>query len=160
MAARTTAIVRAEDLPNLQTAGCIARVERSLGDKMMSPGADVAQSQDHRIADLSLHAEIEVLRIRQHVVGLEARRARDGLELGPDACGSGAGNRKGEPLTGIVAATAVLVMLLQVHFCRADVEETKGRVAGDEGAAARMGLKRTTLISRMKKLGIDPRRIS
>ena len=96
---------------------------------MMSPGADVAQSQDHRIADLSLHAEIEVLRIRQHVVGLEARRARDGLELGPDACGSGAGNRKGEPLTGIVAATAVLVRLLQVHFCRADVEETKGRVA-------------------------------
>jgi formate hydrogenlyase transcriptional activator len=34
-----------------------------------------------------------------------------------------------------------------------------GRVAGPEGAAARMGLKRTTLISRMKKLGIDPRRV-
>ena len=27
-------------------------------------------------------------------------------------------------------------------------------------AAARMGLKRTTLISRMKKLGIDPRTMS
>jgi formate hydrogenlyase transcriptional activator len=39
------------------------------------------------------------------------------------------------------------------------LKETKGRVAGPEGAAARMGLKRTTLISRMKKLGIDPRRI-
>jgi formate hydrogenlyase transcriptional activator len=37
---------------------------------------------------------------------------------------------------------------------------TKGRVAGSEGAAARMGLKRTTLISRMKKLGIDPRKVS
>lgn len=37
------------------------------------------------------------------------------------------------------------------------LKETKGRVAGAEGAAARMGLKRTTLISRMKKLGIDPR---
>jgi formate hydrogenlyase transcriptional activator len=37
---------------------------------------------------------------------------------------------------------------------------TKGRVAGEDGAAARMGLKRTTLISRMKKLGIEPRRIS
>src|SRR6202049_799633 len=34
------------------------------------------------------------------------------------------------------------------------------RVAGLEGAAARMGLKRTTLIARMKKLGVDPRRVS
>src|ERR1700757_3235806 len=37
---------------------------------------------------------------------------------------------------------------------------TNGRVAGIEGAAARMGLKRTTLIARMKKLGVDPRRVS
>jgi formate hydrogenlyase transcriptional activator len=40
------------------------------------------------------------------------------------------------------------------------LKQTNGRVAGPEGAAARMGLKRTTLISRMKKLGIDPRRVS
>ncbi|HET9285239.1 MAG TPA: sigma 54-interacting transcriptional regulator [Candidatus Angelobacter sp.] len=37
------------------------------------------------------------------------------------------------------------------------LKDTKGRVAGVDGAAARMGLKRTTLISRMKKLGIQPR---
>ena len=37
---------------------------------------------------------------------------------------------------------------------------TSGRVGGRDGAAARMGIKRTTLISRMKKLGIDPRKIS
>jgi formate hydrogenlyase transcriptional activator len=36
---------------------------------------------------------------------------------------------------------------------------TNGRVAGPEGAAERMGLKRTTLIARMKKLGIDARRV-
>jgi formate hydrogenlyase transcriptional activator len=36
---------------------------------------------------------------------------------------------------------------------------TKGRVAGPDGAAARMDIKRTTLISRMKKLGIEPRRV-
>lgn len=35
--------------------------------------------------------------------------------------------------------------------------ECKGRVGGADGAAARMGLNRTTFISRMKKLGIDPR---
>jgi len=34
--------------------------------------------------------------------------------------------------------------------------ECKGRVGGAEGAAARMGLSRTTLISRMKRLGINP----
>jgi formate hydrogenlyase transcriptional activator len=36
---------------------------------------------------------------------------------------------------------------------------TNGRVAGPDGAATRMGLKRTTLIARMKKLGVDPRRV-
>jgi formate hydrogenlyase transcriptional activator len=35
--------------------------------------------------------------------------------------------------------------------------ESKGRVGGADGAAARMGIHRTTLITRMKKLGIDPR---
>ncbi len=39
------------------------------------------------------------------------------------------------------------------------LKDTKGRVAGPDGAAARMGLKRTTLISRMKKLGIDARQV-
>jgi formate hydrogenlyase transcriptional activator len=34
--------------------------------------------------------------------------------------------------------------------------ECKGKVGGAEGAAARMGISRTTLISRMKKLGINP----
>jgi formate hydrogenlyase transcriptional activator len=35
--------------------------------------------------------------------------------------------------------------------------DCNGRVGGADGAAARMGINRTTLISRMKKLGIDPR---
>src|ERR1700733_7944777 len=34
--------------------------------------------------------------------------------------------------------------------------ETKGRVGGADGAAARMRMNRTTLLARMKKLGIDP----
>lgn len=37
------------------------------------------------------------------------------------------------------------------------LRETQGRVAGANGAAVRMGLSRTTLLSRMKKLGIHPR---
>ena len=34
--------------------------------------------------------------------------------------------------------------------------ECKGRVGGAEGAAARLGISRTTLISRMKRLSINP----
>src|SRR5712672_3786234 len=37
---------------------------------------------------------------------------------------------------------------------------TNGRVGGPDGAAARMDIKSTTLISRLKKLGIDPRRVA
>jgi len=35
--------------------------------------------------------------------------------------------------------------------------ECNGRVGGENGASAHLGLNRTTLISRMKKLGIHPR---
>ncbi|QRB30727.1 hypothetical protein JNN45_06005 [Escherichia coli] len=35
------------------------------------------------------------------------------------------------------------------------LKETNGVVAGPKGAAQRLGLKRTTLLSRMKRLGID-----
>jgi formate hydrogenlyase transcriptional activator len=44
----------------------------------------------------------------------------------------------------------------RVEIVRA-LTEAKGRVGGTDGAAARMGINRTTLISRMKKLGVDPR---
>jgi len=40
------------------------------------------------------------------------------------------------------------------------LRETKGRVAGANGAAVRMSINRTTLISRIKKLGINPRLFS
>jgi formate hydrogenlyase transcriptional activator len=40
------------------------------------------------------------------------------------------------------------------------LKETKGQVGGPNGAAARLSVKRTTLLTRMKKMGIDPRKIS
>ncbi len=39
------------------------------------------------------------------------------------------------------------------------LRETKGRIAGPNGAAFRLGVKRSTLLDRMKKLGIDAREI-
>jgi formate hydrogenlyase transcriptional activator len=40
------------------------------------------------------------------------------------------------------------------------LKEAYGRVGGRDGAAARLGLKRTTLITRMNKLGIEPNQVS
>jgi formate hydrogenlyase transcriptional activator len=40
------------------------------------------------------------------------------------------------------------------------LQETKGRVGGADGAAARMGINRTTLLTRMKKLGIYAKQFS
>jgi len=39
------------------------------------------------------------------------------------------------------------------------LRETKGRISGPNGAASRLGVKRSTLLDRMKKLGIDAREI-
>ena len=41
------------------------------------------------------------------------------------------------------------------HIIRV-LRETNGIISGDDGAASRLGLKRTTLQSKMKRLGIDP----
>ena len=40
------------------------------------------------------------------------------------------------------------------------IRQTGGAIGGPHGAAARLGLPRTTLISKMKRLGIDPRQSS
>jgi formate hydrogenlyase transcriptional activator len=39
------------------------------------------------------------------------------------------------------------------------LKETRGRVSGPNGAASRLGVKRSTLLDRMKKLGIDAREV-
>lgn len=58
-----------------------------------------------------------------------------------------------EPVTGFRTADERQQIL-------SALKEAGGRVAGPDGAAVRLGLKRTTLLSRMKKLGINPRRAS
>ncbi len=40
------------------------------------------------------------------------------------------------------------------------LKEADGRVGGPNGAASRLGLKRTTFITRMKKLGVNPNTVS
>ena len=50
--------------------------------------------------------------------------------------------------------TATLHTAEREHILRA-LRETDGQIGGSDGAAARLGLKRTTLNSKMKKLGIE-----
>jgi formate hydrogenlyase transcriptional activator len=61
--------------------------------------------------------------------------------------GSGAEvNSSGEPVT--------LEDLNREHICRT-LQQTRGVIMGPNGAAARLGIKRTTLYARMRKLGIS-----
>jgi len=55
-----------------------------------------------------------------------------------------------------LAAAATLAEAEKAHILRV-LRDAKGVIAGPSGAAARLGMKRTTLNYKMKKLGIDPR---
>ncbi|HMD32305.1 MAG TPA: sigma 54-interacting transcriptional regulator [Candidatus Acidoferrales bacterium] len=61
-------------------------------------------------------------------------------------------NVEGAPLAN-AGAGATLEQVEKEHIIQA-LRESRWRLAGPQGAAARLGLKRTTLQSRMKKLGI------
>jgi formate hydrogenlyase transcriptional activator len=52
-------------------------------------------------------------------------------------------------------ATRATLRETERELIRRTLEECRGIVGGPNGAAARLGLKRTTLLSRMKKLGLD-----
>ena len=52
-------------------------------------------------------------------------------------------------------STATLASVQRQHILDA-LRYSKGRISGPRGAAARLGLKRTTLQSKMKQMGIDP----
>jgi formate hydrogenlyase transcriptional activator len=51
-------------------------------------------------------------------------------------------------------STPVTLLEGQISHIRQTLQETKGIIGGPNGAAARLGLPRTTLIHRMKRLGI------
>jgi len=59
-----------------------------------------------------------------------------------------------EAFESAVAEGATLHEAEREHIQRV-LRETGGQIGGPDGAAARLGLKRTTLNSKMKKLGIE-----
>jgi transcriptional regulator with GAF, ATPase, and Fis domain len=62
-----------------------------------------------------------------------------------------------EKLTGGIDASAVISDFQEQERIMRILQETKGRISGPNGAAFRLGVKRSTLVDRMKKFGINPR---
>jgi transcriptional regulator with GAF, ATPase, and Fis domain len=60
-------------------------------------------------------------------------------------------------MSGAIDAAAVAGQYEERARIVSVLKETKGRVSGPNGAAIRLGMKRSTLLYRMKQLGINAR---
>lgn len=64
-----------------------------------------------------------------------------------------------EKANGAIDAAEVVGNFEEQERIVSILKETKGRVSGPNGAASRLGVKRSTLLDRMKRLGIDARNV-
>jgi formate hydrogenlyase transcriptional activator len=64
-----------------------------------------------------------------------------------------------EKMNGAIDAAEVVGNFEEQERIVNTLKETKGRVSGPNGAASRLGVKRSTLLDRMKRLGIDAREL-
>src|SRR5262245_51116592 len=62
-----------------------------------------------------------------------------------------------EKMVGAIDASAVVNGFEEQQRIIRTLQETKGRISGPNGAALRLGVKRSTLLDRMRKFGINPR---
>jgi len=62
-----------------------------------------------------------------------------------------------EKMTGAIDAATVVSDFEEQERIMRTLQETKGRISGPNGAALRLGVKRSTLLDRMRKFGINPR---
>ena len=59
--------------------------------------------------------------------------------------------------SGSVGASVVTLEAAEREAIQRALHDAGGKVGGDSGAAAKLGMKRTTLQAKMNKLGIDPK---
>jgi formate hydrogenlyase transcriptional activator len=62
-----------------------------------------------------------------------------------------------EKMNGAIDASTVVSDFQEQERIMQMLQETKGRISGPNGAALRLGVKRSTLLDRMRKFGINPR---
>src|SRR6185295_18244864 len=65
-----------------------------------------------------------------------------------------------EKMTGAIDAASVVRDFEEKERIMQTLQETKGRISGPNGAAFRLGVKRSTLLDRMRKFGINPRDVN
>ncbi|MEI9970799.1 MAG: helix-turn-helix domain-containing protein [Ignavibacteriota bacterium] len=91
----------------------------------------------------------------QHSRIAEFHRARGDRLARPDASGAGARAERSEDRVGRDASD---VADAEAEAIERALRESDGKVGGPQGAAAKLGMKRTTLQAKMRKLGIEAKR--
>jgi formate hydrogenlyase transcriptional activator len=131
---------RAEDIPLLVThfvAKYAARMQKVIeGIRAEVMDTLTSYSWPGNIRELQNFIECSVILTSGSTLCCPLARLGSGAEV----------NSPGEPVT--------LEDLNREHICRT-LQQTRGVIMGPNGAAARLGIKRTTLYARMRKLGIS-----
>jgi transcriptional regulator with GAF, ATPase, and Fis domain len=133
---------RAEDIPSL-----VRHFAMDYADRMQKPITSVAEEFVTALAHHSWPGNIREL---QNFIERSVILARGDVLEGPLpqlACSNCAGVQSPTPVT--------LEQAERSHILQA-VLKTEGVIGGPNGAAARLGLPRTTLIAKMRRLGIHP----
>lgn len=136
---------RREDIPDLVW-HFVAKHARRLGREIEAISARLMQYLSRRdwpgnVRELENWVERALILCRGRTLEWEADADRAGDDVGRSAPSLGAGSKRLEDV--------------ERRHIRSVLEEFDGRIEGEDGAAAVLGLRPSTLRSRMKKLGIE-----
>jgi len=94
---------------------------------------------------------------------LLALRETNGIVAGPNGAAARLGWTRGTLLSRIqqlgISLYSANAMQTERELILNALRETNGVVAGEKGAAAKLGIRRSTLLSRMQRLGISPQEV-
>ncbi len=112
-------------------------------------------TQPKPVADSIEHQERERI--------LFALRESNGIVAGPDGAAARLGWKRGMLLSRMqrlgISLYSADVKEAERELILCALRETNGIVAGAKGAAAKLGIQRSTLLSRMQRLGISPKEV-
>lgn len=94
---------------------------------------------------------------------LAALRETNGIVAGPNGAATRLGWKRGTLLSRMqqlgISLYSANAKQTERELILNVLRETNGVVAGEKGAAAKLGIRRSTLLSRMQRLGISPREV-
>jgi formate hydrogenlyase transcriptional activator len=126
-----------------------------------SPAAPVGPAAAPRAALPKRRAESAEDEEREQI--LLALRESNGIVAGPNGAAARLGWKRGTLLSRMqhlgISLYSANAKETERELILSALRETNGVVAGDKGAAAKLGIQRSTLLSRMQRLGISPREV-